>query len=86
MPGRSLISLTSMTFCFLRASFFFFCSSYLILAEIEDLADRRIGFGRYLDQVEAGPLSHARASFRVTTPTICPAHRPDGRAERRFLR
>ena len=43
MPGRSLISLTSMTFCFFRASFLLLLLLVFELAEIEDLADRRIG-------------------------------------------
>ena len=47
-----------MIFCFLRASFFFFCSSYLILAEVEDLADRRIGVRRDFDEVETGLDGH----------------------------
>ena len=54
MPGRSLISLTSMTFCFLRASFLRLLFFVFVFAEIEDLANRRIGVGRHLDEIEPG--------------------------------
>src|ERR1700755_3396028 len=45
MLGRSLISLTSMIFCFLRASFFFFCSSYLYLPKSRILQTGGAAFG-----------------------------------------
>jgi hypothetical protein len=54
MPGRSLISLISTIFCFLRASAAFFCSCELEFAVVQHLADRRIGVGHDLDQIDAG--------------------------------
>ena len=52
MFGRILISLISCVFCDLRARLAFFWTSYLILADIEELGDGRIGVGGNLDQVE----------------------------------
>ena len=73
MSGRILISLTSMTFCFLRASLLLLLLLVFEFAVIEDLDDRRIGIGGDLDEIETGLIGHAAsASLRVTTPTISP--------------
>ena len=51
MPGRSLISLTSMTFCFLRASAAFFWLSYLKRPKSRILQTGGAAFGEQLGEV-----------------------------------
>ena len=54
-----------MIFCFFRASFFFFCSSYLYLPKSRDFTDWGIGVGRYFDEIETDIRGHRK---RVTAP------------------
>src|SRR6516162_3923200 len=72
MPGRSLISLTSMIFCFLRASFFFFCSSYLYLPKSRILQTGGSAFGAISTRSRPALAAISSASLRPTTPTIWP--------------
>src|SRR5579863_8149025 len=72
MPGRSLISLTSMTFCFLRASFLRFCSSYLNLPKSRILHTGGSALGDTSTRSRPASMARARASFRGTTPSISP--------------
>src|SRR5439155_26186004 len=72
MLGRNLISLTSMIFCFLRASFFFFCSSYLNLPKSRILHTGGSAFGAISTRSRPALAAMVSASLRPTTPTIWP--------------
>src|SRR5271167_1957262 len=72
MLGRSLISLTSMIFCFLRASFFFFCSSYLYLPKSRILQTGGSAFGAISTRSRPASEAIEIASLRPTIPTILP--------------
>ena len=87
MLGRSLISLTSMIFLFLASFVLFLLFFVFELAEIEDFADRRVGIGRDLDQIEAGIGSHGERFVAPDDPHhIALDRRRGGRAGRRSLR
>ena len=70
MPGRSLISLISTIFWRLRASAAFFCSVKRIFAVIEDFADRGIGVGHDLHQIEPVFFRQAQSFDNVDHPAI----------------
>src|SRR6266850_1196636 len=72
MLGRNLISLTSMIFCFLRASFFFFCSSYLYLPKSRILQTGGSAFGAISTRSRPASEAMVSASLRPTTPTMLP--------------
>src|SRR4029077_13274342 len=72
MLGRSLISLTSMIFCFLRASFFFFCSSYLYLPKSRILQTGGSAVGAISTRSRPASEAMVSASLRPTTPTMLP--------------
>src|SRR6516225_5107606 len=72
MLGRNLISLTSMIFCFLRASFFFFCSSYLYLPKSSILQTGGSALGAISTRSRPALAAMSSASLRPTTPTIWP--------------
>src|SRR5438094_419039 len=72
MLGRNLISLTSMIFCFLRASFFFFCSSYLYLPKSRILQTGGSAFGAISTRSRPASEAMTSASLRPTIPTILP--------------
>src|SRR5437667_4158600 len=72
MLGRSLISLTSMIFCFLRASFFFFCSSYLYLPKSRILQTGGSAVGAISTRSRPASEAMVSASLRSTTPTMLP--------------
>ena len=60
MFGRILISLTSMTFCFFLASFFFFWASYLNFPKSRILQTGGSAFGD--TSTRSRPYSSARAN------------------------
>src|SRR4029077_16234394 len=72
MLGRNLISLTSMIFCFLRASFFFFCSSYLYLPKSRILQTGGSAVGAISTRSRPASEAMVSASLRPTTPTMLP--------------
>src|SRR5262249_12053537 len=72
MLGRSLISLTSMIFCFLRASFFFFCASYLNLPKSRILQTGGSAFGAISTRSSPTLAAMRSASLRPTIPTMLP--------------
>src|SRR6266851_9231995 len=72
MLGRNLISLTSMIFCFLRASFFFFCSSYLYLPKSRILQTGGSALGATSTRSRPASDAMVSASLRPTTPTMLP--------------
>ena len=61
MLGRSLISLSSIHFLVLARFGGFLLQLVFILAAIHDFANRRVGAGRNLDQVEALFLGEGNA-------------------------
>src|SRR5438128_304887 len=67
MLGRNLISLTSMIFCFLRASFFFFCSSYLNLPKSRILQTGGSALGATSTRSRPASAAISSASLRATT-------------------
>ena len=73
MPGRNLISLISMIFCFLRASASRFCVSYLNLPKSMILHTGGSAFGEI--STRSSPASSAICIARagVTTPTFSPS-------------
>ena len=72
MLGRSLISLISMTFCFLRASFFFFCSSYLNLPKSRILQTGGSALGEISTRSSPTSAAMLMASRVDTTPIMSP--------------
>src|SRR5579871_1754611 len=72
MLGRSLISFTSITFCFLRASFFFFCSSYLYLPKSRILQTGGSAVGAISTRSKPASAAAASASLRETIPIMVP--------------
>src|ERR1700745_2146984 len=72
MLGRSFISLTSRIFCFCRASFFFFCSSYLYLPKSRILHTGGSAFGAISTRSRPASEAMFSASLRSTTPTMLP--------------
>src|SRR3974390_872806 len=72
MLGRSLISLTSITFCFLRASFFFFCSSYLNLPKSRILQTGGSAAAATSTRSSPASLAPADAAARSVTPPRLP--------------
>src|SRR5260370_11066469 len=72
MLGRSFISLTSIIFCFFRASFFFFCSSYLNLPKSRILHTGGSAPGAISTRSRPAFKAMVSASLRPTTPTMLP--------------
>src|SRR6516225_1048547 len=72
MLGRSLISLTSMIFCFLRASFFFFCSLFLYFPKSRILQTGGSALGAISTRSRPASEAIVSASLRPTTPTMLP--------------
>src|ERR1700730_15120179 len=61
-----------MIFCFLRASFFFFCSSYLYFRKSRILETGGSAFGAISTRSRPASEAMVSASLRPTTPTMLP--------------
>jgi len=72
MFGRILISLTSMIFCFLRASLLRFCSSYLYLPKSMILQTGGSALGETSTRSSPTLVARSSASAVATTPTFSP--------------
>src|ERR1700687_328127 len=73
MQVRILISLTSITFCFLRATLLFFWISYLNLPKSRILQTGGSALGEISTRSRPASAAMARASRIGVTPTIVPS-------------
>src|SRR6266550_264286 len=68
--GRSLISLTSTTFCFFAGFRRLLLRLVFILAVIENFADGRGRIGSNLDEIKSGLLGLVQSDLDINTPDI----------------